>query len=107
MTEYVQNDHDETPMSEKYKFHQSIGITQIKGHMVEAMHRPGSMTSFRQDGNSGGIWGDVKLISRPPIHIQYIKSYTRIGYKKDWLGDKQDKPDGTVWPPLMYISAMV
>lgn len=95
LTEYVQNDHDETPMSEKYKFHQSIGITQIKGHMVEAMHRPGSMTSFRQDGNSGGIWGDVKLISRPAIHIQYIKSYTKIGYKKDWLGDKQDKPDGT------------
>lgn len=50
LTEYVEADHDETPMSEKYKFHQSIGITQIKGHMIEAMHRPGSMTSFRQDG---------------------------------------------------------
>ena len=95
LTEYVEADHDETPMSEKYKFHQSIGITQIKGHMIEAMHRPGSMTSFRQDGNSGGIWGDVKLIGRPAVHIQYVKSFTKIGYKKDWLGDKQDKPDGT------------
>lgn len=95
LTEYVEADHDETPMSEKYKFHQSKGITQIKGHMIEAMHRPGSMTSYRQDGNSGGIWGDVKLVSRPNIYIQWIKSYTKIGYKKDWIGDQQDKPDGT------------
>ena len=46
LTEYVEADHDETPMSEKYKFHQSIGITQIKGHMIEAMHRPGSKTNI-------------------------------------------------------------
>lgn len=94
-TAYINADKDETPLSEKYKFHQSEAITQIKGHMIEAMHRPGSMTSFRQDGNSGGIWGDVKLICRPETHIQYVKSYTKIGYKKDWLGDQQDKPDGT------------
>ncbi|HIU77610.1 MAG TPA: hypothetical protein IAC62_17110 [Candidatus Pelethocola excrementipullorum] len=95
LTEYIEADQDETPMSEKYKFHQSKGITQIKGHMIEAMHRPGSMTSFRQDGNSGGIWGDVKLVCRPEIYVQWVKSYTKIGYKKDRLGDRQDKPDGT------------
>ena len=94
-TEYILADSDETPLSTEYKFHQSKGITQIKGHMIEAMHRPGSMTSFRQDGNSGGIWGDVKLVARPETYIQWVKSYSKIGYKKDWLGDKQDKPDGT------------
>jgi len=94
-TEYVLADNESTPLSEPYKFHQSKGISQIKGHMAEAMHRPGSMTSFRQDGNSGGLWGSVTLIAKPDIHISYIKSYTKIGYKKDWLGDQQDKPDGT------------
>ena len=94
-TEYILADEESTPLSTPYKFHQSKGITQIKGHMIEAMHRPGSMTSFRQDGNSGGIWGDVKLVAKPDVFVDYIKSYTQIGYKKDWLGDKQDKPDGT------------
>lgn len=94
-TEYIPADKMEVPMSEKYKVHQSKGITQIKGHMIEAMHRPGCKTAYRQDGNSGGIWGDVKLVCRPDIYIQYVKSYTKIGYKKDWLGDQQDKPDGT------------
>lgn len=77
-TEYIQADHDETPLSEAYKFHQSKGITQIKGHMIEAMHRPGCMTSFRQDGNSGGIWGDVRLIARPSTYIRWVKAVTWI-----------------------------
>jgi beta-mannosidase len=94
-TEYVLTDGAATPLSDPYKFHQSKGISQIKGHMVEAMHRPGAMTSFRQDGNSGGLWGSVTLVAKPDIHIDYIKAYTKIGYKKDWLGDQQDKPDGT------------
>lgn len=94
-TEYILADNDETPLSDPYKFHQSKGITQIKGHMIEAMHRPGCYSSFRQDGNSGGIWGDVKLVRRPSTYIQWTKCYTKIGYKKDWLGDQQDKPDGT------------
>jgi len=94
-TEYILADPESTPLSIPYKFHQSKGITQIKGHMVEAMHRPGSMTSFRQDGNSGGLWGDVKLVAKPDVYIDYVKSYTKVGYKKDWLGDKQDKMDGT------------
>ena len=94
-TEYILADGDVTPLSTEYKFHQSKGITQIKGHMIEAMHRPGSMTSFRQDGNSGGIWGDVELVFRPQTYIQWAKNYSKIGYKKEWLGDKQDKPDGT------------
>ena len=88
-------DSEANPLSESYKFHQSKGITQIKGHMIEAMHKPGSMTKYRQDGNSGGLWGDVKLVAKPDVYIDYIRSYTQIGWKKDWLGDKQDKTDGT------------
>ena len=94
-TEYILADEEATPLSIPYKYHQAKGITQIKGHMIDAMHRPGSMTSFRQDGNSGGIWGDVKLVAKPDVYIDYVKSYTQIVYKKDWLGDQQDKPDGT------------
>ena len=95
LTEYILEDEEATPLSTPYKYHQAKAITQIKGHMIDAMHRPGAMTSFRQDGNSGGIWGDVKLVAKPDVFIDYIKSYTQIVYKKDWLGDKQDKPDGT------------
>lgn len=94
-TEYILADGESTPLSIPYKFHQAKDISQIKGHMIDAMHRPGAMTSFRQDGNSGGIWGDVMLVAKPDVYIDYVKTYTQIVYKKDWLGDKQDKPDGT------------
>lgn len=36
-TEYIPADTTEVPMSGQYKVHQSRGITQIKGHMIEAM----------------------------------------------------------------------
>ena len=35
------------------------------------------------------------LISRPTVYVDYVKVFTRIGVKRDWLGDQQDKPDGT------------
>ena len=60
--------------------------------MIDAMHRPGSMTSFRSDGNSGGIWDSVELIARPHVYVDHVKIFTKIGVKKDWLGDKRDKP---------------
>ena len=44
------------PASEPYKRHWAKDLTLIKGHMTDAMHRPGAMTKFRADGNSGGIW---------------------------------------------------
>ncbi len=78
-TEYIEADNDETPLSAPYKFHQSKGITQIKGHMIEAMHRNGCFSSFRQDGNSGGIWGNVSLVVRPGTFIESAKVYTTIG----------------------------
>ena len=64
-TEYVQVDFSDNPLSVPYRTHQAKAIAQIKGHMIDAMHRPGSMTSFRSDGNSGGIWDSVELIARP------------------------------------------
>ena len=93
--QYVLADDSETPVSEEYRKHQSKWITQVKGHMVEAMHRPGSMTKFRQDGNSGGIWGDVQLVAKPDTHIDYVKVFTRIVLRKDWAGDHLDHPDGS------------
>ncbi len=78
-TEYIEADEDETPLSAPYKFHQSKGITQIKGHMIEAMHRNGCFGSFRQDGNSGGIWGNVSLVIRPQTYIESVKIYSTIG----------------------------
>lgn len=94
-TEYIQVDFSDNPLSVPYKRHQAKAISQIKGHMIDAMHRPGSMTSFRGDGNSGGIWDDVELIARPDVYVDYVKIYTRKVIKKDWPGDMLDKPDGT------------
>lgn len=94
-TEYVQADFSENPLSNEYKRHQALAINQVKGHMIDAMHRNGAMTKFRGDGNSGGIWDDVELIARPHIYVDYVKIYTKIVLKKDWLGDMQDKPDGS------------
>jgi beta-mannosidase len=94
-TEYIQVDFSDNPLSNPYKRHQARAITQIKGHMIDAMHRPGSMTSFRSDGNSGGIWDSVELIARPPVYVDYVKVFARIVVKKDWLGDLLDKPDGS------------
>jgi len=94
-TEYIQVDFSDNPLSTPYRTHQAKAIGQIKGHMIDAMHRPGSMTSFRSDGNSGGIWDSVELIARPSVYVDQATISTRIGVKKDWLGDKTDKPDGT------------
>jgi len=94
-TEYVQVDFSDNPLSTPYRTHQAKAIEQIKGHMIDAMHRPGAQTSFRSDGNSGGIWDSVELLARPAISVDHVKVFTKIGVKKDWLGDKTDKPDGT------------
>jgi hypothetical protein len=94
-TEYIQVDFSDNPLSTPYRTHQAKAITQIKGHMIDAMHRPGSQTSFRSDGNTGGIWDSVGLVARPSVSIDHVKVFTKIGIKKDWLGDKTDRPDGT------------
>ena len=94
-TEYVQVDHSDNPLSPPYRTHQARAITQIKGHMIDAMHRPGSMSSFRSDGNSGGIWDSVELVARPRVYVDHVKLFTRIGIRKDRLGDGRDRPDGT------------
>lgn len=94
-TDYIQADFSASPLSPPYKKHQARAINLIKGHMIDAMHKPGAMTSFRGDGNTGGIWGDVELIARPEVYVDYVKIYSKIGIKKDWLGDQLDKPDGT------------
>ena len=92
-TEYVQVEFSDIPLSTPYRSHQAKAIGQIKGHMIDAMHRPGSMTSFRSDGNSGGIWESVELIARPSVYVDHVKIFTKIGVKKNWLGDKLDKAD--------------
>jgi beta-mannosidase len=94
-TEYVPAGTRDNPLSPPFRTHQARAITQIKGHMIDAMHRPGSMTSFRSDGNSGGIWDSVELIARPDVYVDHARISTRIGIRKDWLGDGRDKPDGT------------
>jgi beta-mannosidase len=94
-TDYVQVDFSDNPLSTPYRTHQARAIGQVKGHMIDAMHRPGSMTSFRSDGNSGGIWQSVDLIARPHVYVDHVKVFTKIGMKKEWLGDQLDKPDGT------------
>jgi len=94
-TEYVPVGGSVNPLSPPYRTHQARAISQIKGHMIDAMHRPGSMTSFRSDGNSGGIWDHVEMIARPDVYVDHVRISSRIGIRKDWRGDGRDKPDGT------------
>jgi beta-mannosidase len=94
-TEYVQVDFSDNPLSAPYRTHQARAIGQIKGHMIDAMHRPGSMTSFRSDGNSGGIWDSIDLIARPAVYVDQVGVFTKVGMRRNWLGDGRDAPDGT------------
>lgn len=90
-TEYVlvEDPHNlSTPMSTPYKRHWAKDLSIVKGHLIDAMHRPGSMTKFRQDGNTGGIWQSVRLVAHEVVTIDYTKIYTKI-VKRDFV------PDGT------------
>ena len=94
--EYVlTGDPNGSPLSVDYLQHQAVDIDIIKGHMIDCMHKPGSMTKFRGDGNTGGIWDKVTLVAREEVFIEYVKIFTRVVKKKDWLGDQTDKYDGT------------
>ncbi len=75
-----------SPLSRPYKKHQARALTVVKGHLIDAMHRPGAMTSFRQDGNTGGIWQTVELIGRGPLQIAYDKIWCKI-VERDFVPD--------------------
>jgi beta-mannosidase len=75
-----------TPLSTPYKRHQARALTIVKGHLIDAMHRPGAMTSFRQDGNTGGIWQTVELVGRGPVQIAYDKITCTI-VERDFVPD--------------------
>jgi beta-mannosidase len=94
-TEYVEVGPADGPLSPPYRTHQARAISQIKGHMIDAMHRPGAMTSFRSDGNTGGIWDHVDLIARPDVHVEHVKVFPKIVLRKDRGGDGRDRPDGS------------
>lgn len=84
-----------TPVSHEYQWYGTVAVEQIKGHMIDAMHRPGGQSGFRGDGSTGGIWDSVELVVKPAVFVSQLKASTRIGMKKDWLGDGTDKRDGT------------
>ena len=70
--------HADTPLSYEYKRWWAKELTLIKGHMSDAMHRPGAMTKFRQDGNSGGIWDSVALVATNKVRIEKQKIYCKV-----------------------------
>lgn len=78
-TEYVMcGGASSAPLSNDYKNHWAKELTMIKGHHIDAMHRPGAMTKFRGDGNSGGIWQKVEILASEAIRITDKKVYCRI-----------------------------
>ena len=85
---------DDTPLSKDYHRHQAVAITQIKGHMIDAMHRPGSETKFRQDGNSAGIWDIVELVVRPDVFVEYAKISTKTVLRASAMNEP-GYPDGS------------
>jgi len=66
------------PASEAYKRHWAKDLRYIKGHFVDAMHRPGAMTKYRADGNSGGIWQKVEVIVQNDVQIKKVRIYPKI-----------------------------
>jgi beta-mannosidase len=54
---------------EPYKRHWPREVSLVKGGLIDQMHKPGGFTSFWQDGNSAGIWGDVELVSAGQLVI--------------------------------------
>ena len=66
------------PASTPYKRHWAKDLTYIKGHLVDAMHRPGAMTRFRADGSSGGIWETVEVLVQNDVQVKGVKIYPKI-----------------------------
>lgn len=66
------------PLSHEYRGHWAKDLTLVKGHHLDAMHRPGSMTKFRGEGNSGGIWQKVELSVTEKVRIVKTKVYSMI-----------------------------
>lgn len=88
-TEYVlveEPNNLSTPLSTPFRKHWAKDLSIVKGHLIDAMHRPGAMTRFRQDGNTGGIWQSVRLIARGCAHISHAKIHTKI-VLRDFLPD--------------------
>ena len=78
-TEYVMCEGaSSAPLSDDYKNHWAKDLTMIKGHHIDAMHKPGAMTKFRGDGNSGGIWQKVEIEACNDIRITDKKVYCKI-----------------------------
>jgi len=80
-TEYVMCEGEaekDIPLSMDYRQHWAKELTLVKGHHVDAMHKPGSMTKFRGDGNSGGIWQTVELNAYDTVRITKTKLYPQI-----------------------------
>ena len=85
-TEYVMCEgqaEKDTPLSMDYRQHWAKDLTLVKGHHVDAMHRPGAMTKFRGDGNSGGIWQTVELTAYDTLRITKTKLYPQIVCEDD------------------------
>ncbi len=80
-TEYIlvkDADNLAQPASVPYRKHWAQDLTYIKGHFVDAMHRPGAMTKFRADGSSGGIWQAVALSAQEDVQIKKLRIYSKI-----------------------------
>lgn len=61
------------PMSEPFKTRKPVALTTIKGSCIDFWHRPGWETQYGQDGNTGGIWQSVELISTGSVTIRKAK----------------------------------
>lgn len=80
-TEYIMVNPEgqaDLPLSEPYKRHWAKDLMLIKGHHIDAMHRPGAMTKYRGDGNSGGIWQTVALIARGKVQLKRTRIYPKV-----------------------------
>ncbi len=78
----------ERPVSDAYKSRQPVALPTIKGSLIDFYHRPGWLTQFGQDGNTGGIWQGVELVATGSLTIDKVKIYPK-------LVERNGVPDGT------------
>jgi beta-mannosidase len=69
-------------LTDPYRTMRPIALTTIKGSMIDHWHRPGWQTQFGQDGNSGGIWQGVQLISTGTLSIKNMRITPKLVRKK-------------------------
>jgi len=74
-------------VSDDYRYISAHNLTQVKGSLLFFIHRPGNVTSFCQDGNTGGIWQSVEVIESDRVYVKKNKIVAHL--VRNWAQDSE------------------